>query len=583
MKFLPSQLAYLLGRGETRQNLKALAEYLTLLAAIIVLFATLFHVIMIRVEGQEHSWLTGLYWTLTVMTTLGFGDITFASDIGRAFSILVLLTGLVMLLIMLPFTFIRFFYAPWLEAQIRVRAPRELPPDHRDHVILCHHDEVAEALISRLDLHGIPHVTLEPDRTRAAGLVSDGIPVLAGDVEDVRTFRGARAEAARLVLANSSDAANCNITLTAKEAAPRVPIVALVDDEDAMDVIQLAGADHVLMMKERLGEHLAGRVAVGAVRAQEVGRYGPLCIAELPLHGTPLAGRTLRETRLRVLTGVNVVALWERGQLHPARPDVPLAEHAVAVVVGDETRIESLNRMLESVRHNDNPVLVIGGGRVGCAAIRALKRRGIAVTVIEREPGLEGRLSALADRVVIGDAAALSVIERGGIHGTPSVVLTANDDAVNIFLAVYCRKLNPDVRIVSRITRERNLESIHRAGADVVLSYTTLTAGYLMSILLGREMVVLGEGVDVVSVSTPPALAGRTLGESGIGAQTGMSVIGIVRDGQVETDLDAKTELVPGTDLVMIGTREQHEEFQRHYASGRKVGTSQALPHSGSS
>ena len=48
-----------------------------------------------------------------------------------------------------------------------------------------------------------------------------------------------------------------------------------------------------------------------------------------------------------------------------------------------------------------------------------------------------------------------------------------------------------------------------------------------------------------------------------------MSVIGLVRDGQAETDLDAKTDLVPGTERVLIDTREQHEEFQRHFASWR--------------
>ena len=55
------------------------------------------------------------------MTTLGFGDITFTSDIGRLFSIVVLLSGVVFLLVMLPFLFIRLFYAPWLEARVRLR------------------------------------------------------------------------------------------------------------------------------------------------------------------------------------------------------------------------------------------------------------------------------------------------------------------------------------------------------------------------------------------------------------------------------------------------------------------------------
>jgi len=58
---------------------------------------------------------TGVYWTLVDMTTLGFGDITSTSDMGRLFSIVVLLSGVVFLLVMLPFLFIRLFYAPWLE------------------------------------------------------------------------------------------------------------------------------------------------------------------------------------------------------------------------------------------------------------------------------------------------------------------------------------------------------------------------------------------------------------------------------------------------------------------------------------
>ena len=61
------------------------------------------------------------------MSTLGFGDIIFTSDVGRLFSIVVLLSGVVFLLVMLPFLFIRLFYAPWLEARVRTRAPREIP------------------------------------------------------------------------------------------------------------------------------------------------------------------------------------------------------------------------------------------------------------------------------------------------------------------------------------------------------------------------------------------------------------------------------------------------------------------------
>src|SRR5699024_9495671 len=114
-------------------NVKRLLRFLGGLGILILIYSILFHLIMVY-EGQEHSWITGFYWTLTVMSTLGFGDITFTSDIGRAYSVVVLASGMVSLLILLPFTFIEFFYAPWLEAQSKARAPRELPEGYSDHV-----------------------------------------------------------------------------------------------------------------------------------------------------------------------------------------------------------------------------------------------------------------------------------------------------------------------------------------------------------------------------------------------------------------------------------------------------------------
>ena len=110
MKFLTPQLTYLFTQQEHRSNLKALFKYLLFLLGTIAVFTAVFHGLMVY-EGQEHSWLTGVYWTLTVMSTLGFGDITFHSDAGRLFSVVVLMSGIVLLLIVLPFAFIRFFYA----------------------------------------------------------------------------------------------------------------------------------------------------------------------------------------------------------------------------------------------------------------------------------------------------------------------------------------------------------------------------------------------------------------------------------------------------------------------------------------
>ena len=565
MKFLTSQLTYLLSQRETRRNLRALLKYLFFLAATVSVYAVLFHVLMLY-EGQQHSWFTGFYWALTVMSTLGFGDITFHTDTGRAFSMLVLISGIVLLLIVLPFAFIRFFYAPWLEAQLRLRAPREAPADLRDHVVICHYDAIARGLIERLVELEIPYRVIEEDLAQAAALHADGVDVVAGELDASATYEAVRTAAARLVFANVDDAHNTNITLTVREAAPDVPVVALAEDQDSVDVLELAGATHVLPLKHRLGEQLASRVDVGTAHSHGLGRFRNLLIAEFPIHNTGLAGRTIRETRLRELTGLNIVATWERGKLRPATPETLLSDYSVPVVVGTQDQLTELDAMFAIYEPNENPVLVVGGGKVGRAAARSLRRRQISVHLIERDPALEPWLRDLADRVFIGDAADLDVMMKAGIGKAPSVVISGNDDAENIFLAVYCRRLNPDVRIVSRINAERNLDAIHRAGADAVLSYSTLGVQSVLSIVKGTDTVILGEGVDVFVEPVPPTLVGKTLAESGIGAHTGLNVIALQSADEVLANPRASTQLGSGCELVMLGSPEQHRVFRDRFA-----------------
>lgn len=111
MKYLPAQLMYLAQDKRARRNVRSLVKFLLFLVLCVSAYSLIFHWIM-EMEGRDFSMVTGLYWTLTVMSTLGFGDITFHSDLGRLFSLVVLMSGIVFLLIMLPFTFIQFFLRP---------------------------------------------------------------------------------------------------------------------------------------------------------------------------------------------------------------------------------------------------------------------------------------------------------------------------------------------------------------------------------------------------------------------------------------------------------------------------------------
>ena len=560
MKYLSSQFGLLFAAGETRANLRALLRYFAFLLVMITAYAVLFHVIMLRFEGQEHSWITGFYWTLVVMTTLGFGDITFTSDVGRLFSLVVLVSGVVFLLVMLPFLFIRLFYAPWLESRVRLRAPREVRAGTRGHVIITEYDAVAGGLVERLNSARIPYFIVEPDPAKAARFVSEDLAVIAGENDSRVTYERLHTPSARLVVANCEDTINTNITLTVREVAPQVHIAAVVEEEDSVDILNLSGATTVLPLKQRLGESLANRVNTGRAEAHVIGSFHGVSVAELPVRDTILAGALVRDSRLRELTGLSVVGLWERGRLQPAFPHTRIDAGAVVVVAGSAPQIAALNALIAR-EETTAPVLVIGAGKVGQAAARALKQKRLIVYVLDRDEKAVATLATIVDAIHAGDASDRETIERAGIGRAASVLLTTNDDAMNIYLTVYCRKLNPDLRIVSRITHERNVEAIHRAGADFVLSYTSLGVDSIMSLVNGDSTVMLGEGVRLFQVRVPASLAGQPLSKTGIGSRTGLSVVAIEAAEVVTTQLTTETLLPKGGTLLMLGNDDQRQQF----------------------
>ncbi len=550
---------------ETRRNLGVLLKFLGVLLGMIVIYTIVFHLIMVGLEGKDHSWITGFYWTLTVMSTLGFGDIVFDSDVGRIFSILVLLSGLVMLLILLPFTLIRSFYAPWLEAQIRGRAPRKVADDLAGHVVICGYDALATGLMERLALYDIPYCLIESDLAEAARKQREGLSVIAGDVDSRETYVNIRAAHARLIVANLTDEVNTNITITSRDVAPSAPIVATATAEDSIDVLELSGCTHVLPLHQQLAERLANRINAGHAEVHVIGGIRNLRIAEFAVHNTPFAGRTIRETQIREATGVEIVSVWERGKLLPARPDTYLSNASLLVVAGTEQQVLELNLLLVIYDINYNPVLVIGGGKVGRATARALRRKDVGVHLIERNEALRQRIGEIPTRLFQGEAADRDLLMEAGLNNAPAVVLSGSDDAMNIYLAVFCRRLNPEVLIMSRLTHPRNLEAIYRAGADFALSYTSLGVEDIFAQLHAQELLVIGEGVEIFVVPAPAALVGRDLGGCAVSERTGLTIVGVQQNGVVVTNPPGSTSLQKGTELIMLGSNEQRQAFARDF------------------
>ena len=561
MKFLPSQLLFLLQDRRARRNIRSLCEFTLFLIMLVVIFSYLFHVIMAH-EGRDFSIITGFYWTLTVMSTLGFGDITFHSDLGRFFSIVVLLSGIILLLVMLPFTFIQFFYAPWLEAQNKSRIPRQLPPEVTDHVIITCYDPIAIALVKRLQQYGHQYVLLTPDVQQALDLVDQGYKVLVGELDDSNTYIRAHVEQAALVVALNDDMKNTSIVYTVREIAPSVPIVANADMEDSVDILYLAGCSHVFQFMNMLGQSLARRTLSARSHPNIIGRFENLIIAEAPAMRTHLLGRSIREIGLRQATGVTIAGLWNRGNFTLPHPDTTIDPSTVLVLAGSE---EQLARYSSYVGVAEAavlaPALILGGGRVGKAAATALREHEVAHRIVEKNP----RLSDEGENYIVGSAADRQTLIRAGIDTAPSVFITTHNDDVNIYLTIYCRRLRPDIQIISRATLDRNINILHAAGADLVMSHASMAANTIINILTPDKVLMLTEGLNIFRCKVPTSLIDKTLLDSGIRETTGCSVIAVLRAGNLRINPEPAEKFIADDEILMIGTAQSEKSFAEHF------------------
>ncbi|MFT7219386.1 MAG: voltage-gated potassium channel [Candidatus Azotimanducaceae bacterium] len=567
-----------------RRDFRGLARFIFVLAALISGYSILFQFLM-AYEGQQHSLVTGVYWTLSTMSTLGFGDITFLSDVGRTFSILVLLSGIVFLLILLPFTFIELFYEPWMEARASSRIPRAVPDSMKDHVILTFYDPVASALIEKLKLFNYPYVVVLSEVDLVTSITENGIHAICGELDNPDTWIKARVSQAVLVATTRDDIANTSVVFTIRGITESTPVIATARAESSVEILKLAGCNRILDLPRLMAEALVRRIAERAQFSHVIGRVDDLLIAEVNSSRTTLVGKGYLEAQR--ITSISIVGFWERGSFEIAQPESVIEDNTVLLMAGSADQFKEFNASSQAKQGEQlsKPVIIIGGGRVGRATAAALARRGQDYRIVEK---LEERIPdkieiEVIDRIqsfvrnliqdetehktkyVIGSAAEKDILERAGIADAQTVIITPRDDETNIYLTIFCRLLRPDIQIISRATLERSLPSLHRAGCDIAMSYASMGANALFNLLHRSDLLMIAEGLDVFKIEVPKELAGKTLAEANFRQTTNCSVIGIDAGGKTMTNPTPESIIPEIGEIVLIGTPAAETDFLRRY------------------
>ncbi len=147
----------------------------------------------------------------------------------------------------------------------------------------------------------------------------------------------------------------------------------------------------------------------------------------------------------------------------------------------------------------------------------------------------------------------------------PSVIVSTSNDDTNIYLTIYCRRLRSDIQIISRANSDKNTSILQRAGANIIMSYPSLTANAVYNFLRQNKILMLSEGIDIFTTEVPKKLIGKNLINSNIRNDTGCNVIAIKQNDKMIVNPDPQIPFDSGTSLLVIGTKESESKFRETY------------------
>ncbi|RZH68518.1 potassium channel family protein [Natrinema altunense] len=520
---------------------------------LVLVYAWLYRLGMATFEGEPRTYAQAIRTVIETLTTAGFGGDAddWQSTPMNLIVVMMNLTGVLLVFLALPLIVV-----PLFQQALEDRPPEST--DLTDHVVICSYTPRSDVLAGELEAANVPYVFVDDDAELVVDLNNEGTNAIHGELDQEKTLRAANAGQADALVTDIDDETNAVVILTARELSSDLTIVSVVEDDEVASYHRYAGADEIVRPRRVLGQSLATKATttVSAELRDTIELSEDLAVTELLVQAhSDLVGQTIPESGIRDRMGITVIGAWFSGEFVP----VPGSENVIdgntiLLVAGRRDDLTELkSRTVSALRHNPDRVVVGGYGVVGRTAVETLATGGVSTCVVDRtdEPGVD----------IVGSVTDESVLEAADVDDSRAVILTLDDDATTIYATLVLKQVAPEVEIIARANETENIPKFYRAGAEYVLSLSTVTGRMLGSILIEDEEILTPETQFELIRTTAPGIAGRSLGDVDLRARTGCTVVAVERNGDLLTDLGP--EFVVQTDdmLIVAGSDEAINRF----------------------
>ncbi len=220
--------------------------------------------------------------------------------------------------------------------------------------------------------------------------------------------------------------------------------------------------------------------------------------------------------------------------------------------------------------------IVCGVGRVGRSVVCELERSGAAFAIVDSG---RDRVKWAIDRdalVVVGDATKEATLRQAGIERARGLVAAVTGDAENIYITLTARGLNPALKIIARASEEEAEKTLHRAGADVVISPYSYSGHRIAQALLRPNVLDFLDTVtgtfasgalpllmEEVCVAGGSSLVGQTLEQSGMRQKLGVMILAVKKaNGRMGFNPPSDAAIEAGDYLIAMGEKESLKKLE---------------------
>ncbi len=259
------------------------------------------------------------------------------------------------------------------------------------------------------------------------------------------------------------------------------------------------------------------------------------------------------------------------------------------ITEGEIKRALGVRRMKREIDLLRNHVIICGYGRIGQILAHQMEAAHQPFVLIDNDDHRVAQAEGKGFLVQIGNAADENTLEAAGIMQAKYLATVLPDDAINVFITLTARGLNPDLIILARGEYLSTEKKLLQAGADRVVSPAAIGALRMSHMIthpaaldfldeddgrnsLNELLSQIDVQVEELAISPDSNLVGATVGSVQVRGKGTFIVVALRKEnGSTVINPAQEAFLNEGDTLIVMGHLGDIPKFARHHASKRQM------------